>query len=56
MMRSDTISKELDILPEFNREKTFVERTNVCFNSCIGCLYIFFCMPYYCCYLNDVLK
>ena len=51
MMRSDTISKELDILPGFHREKTFVERTNVCMNSCIGCLYMSCCLPCYLCWL-----
>ena len=55
MMRSDTVSLDLNELdvPEFHRQKTYVERTHVCFNSCIGCLYIFFCMPCYFCYLND---
>lgn len=49
-MMDSTDSKE--DFPEFNRQKTYVERSQVCFNSCIGCLYIFFCMPCYCCWLN----
>ncbi len=50
---SDTISSELNNIPEFHKQKTFIERSSVCFNSFIGCLYISFCLPCYCCYLNN---
>lgn len=53
MMRSDSYTTDLHIQPEFHKQKTFVERTNVCFNSFIGCFYITFCLPCYCCYLNN---
>ena len=58
MDSSDSLQRQslpglVETLPNgFNRQKTYVERSQVCFNSCIGCLYIFFCMPCYCCWLN----
>lgn len=52
-MRSESFTTDLNNLPEFRRQKTYVERTQVCFNSCIGCFYIIFCMPCYCCYLTN---
>ena len=52
-MRSESLTKDLDILPEFHKQKTFAERRQICCNSCIGFFYLLCCIPCYFCYLND---
>lgn len=52
-MRSESLTNDLDILPEFHKQKTFAERRQVCCNSCIGFMYLVCCVPCYFCYLND---
>lgn len=52
MIRNESITADLNKLPEFHRQKTFVERTEVFCNSCLGFFFLLCCVPCYFCSLN----